>query len=55
MSALTAAVDPAAPEHPWIKRDPTTGVGYLKVPLPPRETARRIADTFSVLADLLRG
>ena len=55
VSALAAANDPAASAHPWIERDPATGVRNLKVPLPPPETARRLADAFSVLADALRG
>jgi len=55
ISALTAANDPAAPPHPWIERDPSTGVRSLKVPLPPPETARRLADALSVLAETLRG
>lgn len=55
VSALTAANDPAASAHPWIERDPATGVRNLKLPLPPPETVRRLADAFSVLADALRG
>lgn len=55
VSALAAANDPAASKHPWVERDPATGVRNLKVPLPPPETARRLADAFSVLADALRG
>ena len=54
VSALAAASDPAAPSHPWIERDPATGVRNLKLPLPPPETARRLADAFSLLADALR-
>ncbi len=55
VSALVAANDPAAPSHPWIERDPATGVRNLKVPLPPPDTARRLADAFSALAGALRG
>ena len=54
VSALTAASNPAGPAHPWIERDPYTGVRNLKVPLPQPETARRLADALSVLADTLR-
>ena len=54
VSALASAGDPAAPAHPWVERDPATGARHLKVPLPPPETARRLADAFSVLADALR-
>ncbi len=55
ISALTAARDPAAPAHPWIERDANTGLQSLKVPLPPPETARQLADALSVLANSLRG
>jgi len=54
-AALAAANDRDAPTHPWIERDPTTGASNLKVPLPPPETARRLADALSVLANTLRG
>jgi hypothetical protein len=54
VSALAAANDPAAPSHPWIERDPATGARSLKLPLPPPETARRLADAFSLLADAFR-
>jgi len=37
------------------ERNPVAGVRNLKVPLPPPETARRLADALSVLADALRG
>jgi superfamily II DNA or RNA helicase len=55
VAALAAASDPEAPAHPWIERDPATGARSLKVPLPPPETARQLADALSVLADGLRG
>jgi superfamily II DNA or RNA helicase len=55
VSALAAANDPNAPAHPWIERDPATGVRNLKMPLPPPETARQLADALSALADGLRG
>ncbi|MHB8254611.1 MAG: helicase-related protein, partial [Acidiferrobacter sp.] len=55
VSALAAAHDPKSPAHPWIERDPATGVSNLKVPLPPPDTARRLADALSVLAETLRG
>ena len=55
VSALGAASNPAAPAHPWIERDPGTGVQSLKVPLPPPETAGQIADVLSMLANALRG
>lgn len=55
VSVLTAANAAGVPRHPWIEHDPATGERNLKIPLPPPETARQIADAFSVLADALRG
>lgn len=54
VSAMAAANNSAAPAHPWIERDPTTGARNLKVPLPPPETVRRFADMLSALADSLQ-
>jgi superfamily II DNA or RNA helicase len=54
IAALAAANDPRATAHPWIERDPATGVQNLKVPLPPPETAKQIANVLSALADSLR-
>ena len=55
VAALAAANDPRAPAHPWIERDPATGAQNLKMPLPPPETARQLANALSALADSLRG
>jgi hypothetical protein len=55
VAAVTAANDPRAPAHPWIEHDPATGVRSLKMPLPPPDTARQLADALSALADGLRG
>jgi hypothetical protein len=55
IAALAAANDPKAPAHPWIERDPATGLRSLKMPLPPPEAARQLADALSALADGLRG
>ena len=55
IAALAAANDPGAPPHAWIERDPATGAQNLKMPLPPPETARQLADALSMLADSLRG
>ncbi len=55
VAALTAGKDTDAPTHPWIEHDPATGAQSLKVPLPPPETMRRLADLFSNLADRLQG
>ena len=54
IAALAAANDPRAPAHPWIERDPATGAQNLKMPLPPPETTRQLADALSALADSLR-
>jgi len=55
VSALRAAGDAEAASHPWLERDPATGLSNLRLPLPPPETARRLADALSVIADLLSG
>lgn len=55
VAALAAANQPNAAPHPWIERDPATGAQNLKIPLPPPETARQLANAFSALADSLRG
>ena len=54
MAALATAGD-ASGTHPWVAIDPSTGARHLKVPLPPPETAKRLADALSVMADSLRG
>ncbi|MBI5619193.1 MAG: DEAD/DEAH box helicase [Gammaproteobacteria bacterium] len=54
-SALSAAGDPEAPSHPWLERDPATGARSLRLPLPPPETTRQLAEALSVIADSLRG
>jgi hypothetical protein len=55
VAALAAANDPEVATHPWIERDPATGVRSLKMPLPPPETAMQLANALSALADGLRG
>jgi hypothetical protein len=55
VGALVAANDPSAPAHPWIERDATTGARNFKIPLPPPETARQLADALSAFANNLRG
>jgi hypothetical protein len=55
MAALAAANDPKAGAHPWIERDPTTGAQSLRMPLPPPEIAKQIANVLSAVADSLRG
>jgi hypothetical protein len=55
IAALASANDPGGSAHPWIDRDPRTGARNLKMPLPPPDTARQIADALSALAGSLRG
>ncbi|HTD29713.1 MAG TPA: DEAD/DEAH box helicase, partial [Xanthomonadaceae bacterium] len=55
VGALAAANDPGRPAHPWVERDPASGASTLKIPLPPPETARRLADALSQLAKALHG
>jgi len=55
IAALAVANDSNGAAHPWIERDPATGVQSLKMPLPPPEIARQLADALSALADGLRG
>jgi superfamily II DNA or RNA helicase len=55
VAALAAANEPNGPAHPWIERDAATGASHLKMPLPPPETARQLADALAALADNLRG
>jgi hypothetical protein len=55
ITALASANNPGAAPHPWIERDPATGVQNLKVPLPPPEIAGQLANALSALADSLRG
>ncbi|OGA72983.1 MAG: helicase SNF2 [Betaproteobacteria bacterium RIFCSPLOWO2_12_FULL_65_14] len=54
VSALSVAGDAEAAPHPWLERDPATGACSLRLPLPPPQTARRLADALSVIADSLR-
>ncbi|MGD9584078.1 MAG: DEAD/DEAH box helicase, partial [Lysobacterales bacterium] len=54
ISALSAARNPAANAHPWIERDPESGVSSLRLPLPSAEAVGQIADAFTVLAKALR-
>jgi SNF2 family DNA or RNA helicase len=53
-SQLISALTTAEASHPWIERDPATGVRSLKVPLPPPETATRITDALTALAQAIR-
>ncbi len=55
VAALAAANNPNAAAHLWIERDPASGAQNLKIPLPPPETARQLANALSALADSLRG
>jgi hypothetical protein len=53
VSALSAAGDAGAAPHPLLERDPATGACSLRLPLPPPQTARRLADALSVIVDSL--
>jgi superfamily II DNA/RNA helicase len=55
IAALAAADNSNVPAHSWIERDPATGAQNLKIPLPPPETARQLANALSALADGFRG
>lgn len=55
VAALAAGNDPSAPAHPWVERDPATGVRNLKLPMPSPETARQLGDALAALADMLKG
>ncbi|MBI2742212.1 MAG: DEAD/DEAH box helicase [Rhodospirillales bacterium] len=55
VSALASSSPASGARHPWIERDPTTGASSLKIPLPPPDAARKLADARSGLAGLLRG
>ncbi len=54
IAALASAHNPDAPAHPWVERDQQSGNSHLKIPVPPPETTRQLADTFAALADMLR-
>ena len=54
VSALTGSEDGTTAVHPWIERNPATGVISVKVPPPSSKTARRLADALSALSDALR-
>ena len=54
VAALASAHNPEAPAHPWVERDEQTGNSHLKIPVPPPETTRQLADTFAALAEMLR-
>lgn len=53
--ALASPSPASGAPHPWIERDPTTGTSSLKIPLPPPDAARKLADALSGIASLLRG
>jgi len=55
IGALVAAHNPRAPTHPWIDCDPITGAQSLRMPLPPPETTRQLANALCALAETLRG
>jgi superfamily II DNA or RNA helicase len=54
-AAMTSPDNGPGTTHPWVERDPATGVRSLKVPLPPADTGKRLADALALLADALLG
>ena len=54
VAALASAHNPDAPAHPWVECDEQSGNSHLKIPVPPPETTRQLADTFAALAEMLR-
>ena len=54
VGAIVAANGAGATGHPWIERDAKTGGQNLKIPLPPPDAARRLADVLGALAERLR-
>jgi hypothetical protein len=52
-SALSAPDNGAAAAHPWVVRDAATGQRSLKLPLPPPETAKRLADVLATISNVL--
>ena len=55
LSALAQPNPASGTSHPWIERDAKTGAGSLRIPLPPPDAARKLADALSGLAGLVRG
>ncbi|MDZ4251530.1 MAG: DEAD/DEAH box helicase [Sulfuritalea sp.] len=55
VSVLAAGDADSGPSHPWIERDAATGTRSLKLPLPPPETAKKLATALALAADALRG
>ncbi len=51
VSALAAAGNDESVAHPWIEQGPTPGARSLRLPLPPPEVIRGLADALSALAD----
>jgi len=55
VSALVSPDRASGAPLPWIERDPATGAHNLKIPLPPPDVARKLADALSGIAGMLRG
>lgn len=54
-TALAAAPGEPQAAHPWIERDPASGARSLRLPLPPPDTAQRLADALTAMAQALSG
>ncbi|WP_229166691.1 MULTISPECIES: DEAD/DEAH box helicase [Bradyrhizobium] len=55
IGTIAAANDSGSVARSWVERDPHTGAQTLKVPLPPPEMARQLANVLSAVAESLRG
>jgi superfamily II DNA or RNA helicase len=53
VSALSASDDGTAAAHPWVERDAITGARSLKLPLPPPDTVRQLANALAAISDAL--
>jgi hypothetical protein len=54
IGTIAAANNSGSVARSWIERDPRTGAQTLKLPLPPPETAKQLADVLSAVAESLR-
>ncbi len=54
-AALSTTAGAKRASQAWVEHDPATGARTLRMPLPPPQTARRLADALVLIADSLRG
>lgn len=55
IGAIAAPNGPGSVAHSRIERDPRTGAQNIRIPLPPPEIARQLADVLAAVAESLRG